>query len=194
MGQTISSSIIKDYCCYFRLIGKSSGPTIGPVGSRSGNTNSSMSQFSQLAGANNNSASSVGGCNRCTSEACVNRIHELESRVKSLNRELKDAQMLNSNILKQHQSQQKHHQASEQVADLLMHLNELESENALLKSKLKTEEKMKQELLAGYHNSLKEITELNGKPHFLCFHHQSVAPLQDMQGRIILRGSRNCIV
>lgn len=119
-----------------------------------------------LATTNNNNTSGLGlNTNRCTSDLCTHRIHELESRLKSLSRELKEAQLINasqSNLLKQQQSQQQH-QNSEQLTDLMIHLNDLETENACLKAKLKAEDKLKQELLAGYHNSLKEITELNCK-------------------------------
>ncbi|VDK36066.1 unnamed protein product [Taenia asiatica] len=108
--------------------------------------------------------------NRCTSESCNHRMHELEARLKSLTRELsmKEAQLIaasQSNLLKQsQQQQQQQHQSCEQshrIADLMIHLGDLEAENARLKAAIKSEEKMKQELLAGYHNSLKEITELN---------------------------------
>ncbi|KAL5106271.1 Macoilin [Taenia crassiceps] len=116
--------------------------------------------------------SGTGGMNlnRCTSESCNHRIHELETRLKSLTRELsmKEAQLIaasQSNLLKQsQQQQQQQHQSCEQshrIADLMIHLGDLEAENARLKAAIKSEEKMKQELLAGYHNSLKEITELN---------------------------------
>ncbi|VDL63582.1 unnamed protein product [Hymenolepis diminuta] len=111
----------------------------------------------------NTSALGLNSSNRCTSDACTHRIHELESRVKTLTRELKDVQILNAtqaSLLKQQQSKQQH-QNSEQLTDLMIHLNDLETENACLKAKLKNEDKVKQELLAGYHNSLKEITELN---------------------------------
>lgn len=107
--------------------------------------------------------------NRCTSDTCTHRMHELETRLKSLTRELsmKEAQLIaasQSNLLKQSQQQQQQHQSCEQshrIADLMIHLGDLEAENARLKAAIKSEEKMKQELLAGYHNSLKEITELN---------------------------------
>ncbi|KAM3172647.1 hypothetical protein ACTXT7_014111 [Hymenolepis weldensis] len=144
----------------FLILGKS-GTGIGPVGSGSGVNNPRS-----LGSANSNANTSAFGLNsssRCTSDACTHRIHELESRVKTLTRELKDVQLLNAtqaNLLKQQQSQQQH-QNSEQLTDLMIHLNDLETENACLKAKLKNEDKVKQELLAGYHNSLKEITELN---------------------------------
>ncbi|KAM7536884.1 hypothetical protein Aperf_G00000082080 [Anoplocephala perfoliata] len=112
----------------------------------------------------NNTTSGLGlNSSRCNSDVCTHRIHELEARLKALSRELKEAQLINasqSNLLKQQQSQQQH-QSSEQLTDLMIHLNDLETENACLKAKLKAEDKMKHELLAGYHNSLKEITELN---------------------------------
>lgn len=156
--------------CYFfyRILGKS-GTGIGPVGSGSGANNPRS-----LGSANSNANTSAFGLNssnRCTSDACTHRIHELESRVKTLTRELKDVQLLNAtqaSLLKQQQSQQQH-QNSEQLTDLMIHLNDLETENACLKAKLKNEDKVKQELLAGYHNSLKEITELNGNLKHLNF-------------------------
>lgn len=123
--------------------------------------------------------SGTGGMNlnRCTSESCNHRMHELEARLKSLTRELsmKEAQLIaasQSNLLKQSQQQQQQHQSCEQshrIADLMIHLGDLEAENARLKAAIKSEEKMKQELLAGYHNSLKEITELNCKFSTKCF-------------------------
>ncbi|VDN96963.1 unnamed protein product [Rodentolepis nana] len=157
-----STPINSKYFC-LTLLGKS-GSGIGPVGS--GSSSSSSNNPRSLCAPNvnpNASALGLSSSNRCTSDTCTHRIHDLESRVKSLTRELKDVQMLNAtqaNLLKQQQSQQQH-QTSEQLTDLMLHLNDVETENACLKAKLKNEDKVKQELLAGYHNSLKEITELN---------------------------------
>ncbi|VDD77146.1 unnamed protein product [Mesocestoides corti] len=123
----------------------------------------------------------AGIISRCTSEACAHRMHDLETQVKALSRELamKEAQLIAASqsnraaspptcssayaierqqkmLLKQQSSEQSH-----RIADLMLHLGDLEAENARLKATLKAEDKMKQELLAGYHTSLKEITELN---------------------------------
>lgn len=124
---------------------------------------------------------------RCNSEACASRQLELENQVKSLSREvhLKDDQLFNmisraaSNTSPTDRrqgmvfmaataaaakQQQQHHvsadQQSHRIADLMLQLGDLQAENARLKSALKAEDKVKQELMAAYHNSLKEITEL----------------------------------
>nr|CUU97474.1 Tmem57 protein [Hymenolepis microstoma] len=143
-----------------KVLGKS-GTGVGPVGS--GSSSNNPRSLCSPSGNPNASGLGLSSSNRCTSDTCTHRIHDLESRVKSLTRELKDVQLLNAtqaNLLKQHQSQQQH-QNSEQLTDLMLHLSDIEAENACLKAKLKNEDKVKQELLAGYHNSLKEITELN---------------------------------
>ena len=92
-------------------------------------------------------------------------------RIQELQTALKEAQLMaasQTSLLKQSQQQQQqmHHlQSSEQnhiIEDLRLRMNEQEVEIARLRNSLKSEEKVKQDLLGVYHKSLKEITELNG--------------------------------
>lgn len=151
-------------------------------------------------------ATNRGGPNRCTSEACYHRVHDLELQIKSLTRDLalKEGQLLSLTsagssgsanraasplfpstanapsqaspterqqklMMKQQQQyhqqqlQQQQQDSSHRMAELMMQLGELQADNLRLQATLKAEDKMKQELIACYHSSMREITDLNCK-------------------------------